>query len=103
MARSLKPGAPVSARKSKRKIKRDDAWEGMDEEKERMLRVVDEAALEVLGSQLRSGEDYVGAVLSAVQVYTLVRIAVEAAAAKAAGYESWADFESDYAERIMRP
>jgi hypothetical protein len=121
MTKCLKPGAPVSAPKSKRNIERgapaidletagydgtavllrvsEDSAEAYQEE-QRMLCAVNDAAWEVIrkiheeGAPIHPG-------LAQDQVYTVVRIAVEAAAAKVAGYESWTAFEIARAVRLV--
>ena len=117
-----KEGARVTARKSKRKMEdvakqrdgldyesydytaatmriADNSLEAHDEE-QRMLRAANDAAWEVIRKIHDRGASN-HPLLSEIQVFTVVRLAAEAAAAKAAGYESWAAFEAARVTRVI--
>jgi hypothetical protein len=68
------------------------------EEEQRILRALEQAADVVSRKALDAGANPFAGVH---QVFILVRLAAEAAAAKAAGYETWAAFEAAQAARMI--
>jgi hypothetical protein len=110
---TAEPSAPASARKTDRNTRRtaktvrkeeklfehDEAKEidqFVEDAKERILMAAYRAAEEVTINLCSADEDhnYCDAARVGKEVYTLVALAAEAAAAKAAGYETWAAFEA---------
>ncbi len=69
------------------------------QDEQRILRAVEEAAYEVSRKAKEAGIGVYDHHVTVLEVFTMVRLAAEAAAAKAAGYESWAAFEADRAAR----
>jgi hypothetical protein len=77
----------------------DTSTEALEEE-QRMLRAVNDAAWEVIRKIHAAGAPN-NPILAQCQVYTVARVAVEAAMAKAAGYENWAAFEEARTARVI--
>lgn len=95
------PGAPVSARKIEQKAKRSElqheAWHRLiGAEEGHILAVLQEAAMHVTSMAPPAPIDVRMAQLYAANlaILNIARFAVEAVAAKAAGFETFAEFEA---------
>jgi len=96
----------VAARKTQAGIvgpllKGEEADSYPDDVKDRIMWAACLAAQMVGTDRLNAGVDLADAETAATQVYTLMRIAAEEAVAKAAGYETWAAFETAMAESYL--
>jgi hypothetical protein len=108
------PGAPVPARKTKRSAKAargnakrsvlPNSPEWMDEietAEARIIHAATDGALEVYRKACDAGIESGDALSCSRAVLAVVGLAAEAAAARAAGYDSWAAFEAAKAARLI--